>query len=47
MQEYNSYAQDNLNWVDNFDTLRKGLFKKISSITIITVINFVNNSITF
>jgi len=44
MQEYNTYAQDNLNWVDNFDKLRKGLFKKINSITII---NFFNNSIPF
>lgn len=44
MQEYNTYAQDNLNWVDNFDKLRKGLFKKINSITII---NFFDNSIPF
>lgn len=38
MQEYNTYAQDNLNWVDKFDKLRKGLFKKINSITIINII---------
>lgn len=35
MQEYNTYVQDNLNWVDNFDKLRKGLFEKINSIAII------------
>lgn len=38
MQEYNTYAQDNLNWVDNFDKLRKGLFKKINSITTVLLI---------
>lgn len=38
MQEYNTYAQDNLNWVDNFDKLGKGLFKKINSITTVLLI---------
>lgn len=38
MQEYNTYAQDNLNWVDNFDKLRKGLFKKINSINFLIIV---------